>query len=418
MNKNLWEGLKENNPQLCEANWTWYYSNKLPMSKVYRQNKLPKNIPHSFTHITPSVEKIIADSKLIGSTGGCLGPGVYCSSLSDNMTLSSLSSHILKKRVNWNIDTTENAIIINILPTKSHYRFLGVDYLMQGEQYYLLSSKFDKKLFQHTKFCVEGDLGKVVEEMNTLFEYQLDNIKISKYQKIMNNLLETSSLYSYITYETLQEFICLFQNNSLAIKAASNNEFNYWAIKDMIFEISPGLRKNFKLSNFKPTISSIAKKLVKKSKEGNFFILFNKYFFYVFFKYRFAQILRHKIYGLENELKKPLILSEMSSCKGLMGHLIHRRIKDDIAGTEKLKLYELHRQYHLIRMMNRNRIAATYNKILPINEYCINPNIKKFQIYLAQIDVKNFTIINNKKVNVSIQSPKNIQSIVNNFRSI
>lgn len=414
MNNILWPQLKEKDPLLCELFWKEYYSHQVPASNVYKDKMLLETTPTSFVHITPNMNEIINEGKAWGSTGGCLGPGLYVSPLLKNGKLSPLSSHTLLKRVNWNDKNLLDVLIFEVSPTKSHHKIVGVDYLTQGDLQYELASTFNTTLFKNASKEAKNKLDSCLSEIQLLANYDFAGVSTKEFQHILNNLYNTSSFFSNIAYEVLQEFVCLFHARPILNGDNLPGELNYWAIKELAFEINPSMRAKFNFHNFKPRLKEISLIFKRNANRKNYFSADGN-IFSEFFKYRYAQTFRYKICQFTQSTND---LSSLNTKKSLVGHLIHRQIKQNYQGEPIMKEYELYRQQYMLNELNNRKIAYSYNKILPINEYCLNPNIKNYQTYIGHVDPNSGRIFGKKKIDIVLANHNESKSIISNFRPI
>lgn len=213
-----------------------------------------------FIHITTEIDNILDDRKLLCSSGG-LGGVVYAVPVND--TIHNLGEYILNFELpmflkNNNLDKKIGMILLE--PQK--IRFGIIDNLKFGEVYYSIS--------QSEKFGIsEEDLIKIECD-----EYA----KITKAYKArqlgdeLDECINSSKILRMAAFETLLE--CLF----LRQIQYDNNEMNNKNVKDIIFQTSPEISKQFFSSNF--AFKSNAFEKIRSLKEFDSYRI-DEYFIYL-----------------------------------------------------------------------------------------------------------------------------------------
>ena len=369
--------------------------------RTLAQNKYSEYFqsPIRLVHATPSLKKIL-NTKAIFPSGGGLGAAIYCIPLDRKMHPHNMFevfySYQIPKKTKGKIDL----LLFELkLPAKSkqNVKKWGVDYTTFGKKHLktwikIKKSKIVSKEYQKN---LENKVVKQVSENiklinSIIYDKNTNNQFEKKYTAIFSNI----PALRFIIYETMCEFILLFQNDTVSLNHLKKNELFNLYHKRMVFDLCPPMEKKFRMMSFFISLSRMAdyierKKMVKPFKRKDFYSFFNR---------RIAFYLEKIIKGRIKEKYSFVALSHDQP--DMVGHILYREFFNKTLFEQNLAEFILD-EYRI------KGIICPFYSILPKGEVGINPYCQemgaKVKVYIAHYNKAKNVILLGKKLNVRLE---------------
>lgn len=401
----------ENDPDLAgidleEAAWNQALETRTPNGYLYRANSLFAEIgrgePFTLTHVTPSLHTIRSSGILYPSGGGCLGASVYCVPLGPDGQLHNLTRFISEVQMPGNGVSPDILLFEFTPPYGSPERAVqGVDYLKFGQ---LQADAF--------RAAMQGDAQEILAEVARIMHDQLvpaseflimcqnpsdvAGTDMGVFEAAFQQAFSSFPVLGYPYFETLSEYISLYQNDEHTKRLAERGEHNVWNYHELAFGLRPGFRTKFRLQTFNPTIEEISEAIRGMASDGKGILDFSEEHFREFMKARVAVQVR-KLMGMDPQVfEHPFLTSGivsttrfedfLNSYPDLAGHVIHRalRLKNDWLPV--LHDYETVRARLFWDYLKENGIMFFTNAIIPKGEVGFHPyNHPGFQVSRATL---------------------------------
>jgi len=410
---------------LTELAWKVNFIRCTPNGILLETNSLFNSLKEgngiTLVHITPNSEEIIESEQILAS-GGCMGASIYATPLRSDGTIHNLTKFILEDEFRLcSPDKTPITLALHIPQEnfKQENQIQGIDYLQIGEQNHQIFNEFFAKdyldQYQKSKLkdLILGQIELTKDFLEVCHRYELNWIKNTDFFNMFERNANFMPILRYAYFETLQEYILLYQNDCASKYYKDKGEFYNKNFKQMIFELSPELKKDFKITNFLPKIQSIAKYLENKSQKGQIIINFSKEQFYDFFKWRLAQTIRHKFLDGKQPPKVIDYYVIENIIPSLIGQISYRLLREQNAlDADLFQIYEELRAKKIWKYWNNKNIICPFNSIIPKGEVGLNPAYPSltYSIYLAQINNDSGKLILKKRINANL-TPKLVPKI-------
>ena len=271
----------------------------------------------------------------------------------------------------------------------------GIDYVRFGAlrikafNHLIKRGFLPKKEIQRLKNLVVSQMKAARPFLQVCADYNMDKLSNKEFVKLFQITLNLVTSLRTVYFETLLEYVLLFQNDSIALRYKANGELYNWHHKKMIFELCPVLFKSFKLTYFNPPLGQIVEYLRKKSKQKKIICDFSEKQFLEFMKWRIAQYVRYKILDGKNPPAGNFTFGKIvSQNPSFAGHVIHRKIK-------WIHEYEKEMARELWHYWNKNKILCLVHSIAPKGEMDINPAFPNLKHTIFKVDINPTT----KKIN-------------------
>ncbi len=404
-----------------DIGWFKYLSETTPNGSLLKENVLYDAVGSDkvyLAHITKSFRSIQESRKMLSSSG-CLVGSVYCTPVIQNgrkLRLHNLGEYILEKEApKFSKDKKDVALLLVELefPRERISPSVGIDYLKLGlvhfsvfsDLNYLLSHDELNELQQMTVHSVRktSNLLSVIEDSSP----ELIAPKFREFYKLYQHAVCELPIFGYLLFETLCEYIALFQKGTEVERCFECGELYCANFKDMIFSVCPDLTRSFNLGLFHPDFESILKYLVKigviaTKEDENAFTL---------------HLARRLSYLVESRLYHPLH-SDTPDRKTfwrniewdfeylqqqlipLLGHAIHRLLRNMRRYPNFYFYFDQYKALQAWNYWNHMDISLPYNAILPKGEIGINPAdpYLKYKVFTADVNKeKGFTYLEKKK---------------------
>ncbi|NCN58511.1 hypothetical protein COW99_00650 [Candidatus Roizmanbacteria bacterium CG22_combo_CG10-13_8_21_14_all_38_20] len=220
-------------------------------------------------------------------------------------------------------------------------------------------------------------------------EYDLESVGIEQFENFFNEALQSLHILGHCFFETILEYVSLFQDDPQSKRLAEQGELNTYNYFKLVFDLSPQLYTKFRLERFKPKLTEVAAYLQDASNQGKIIESFSQDHFYDFMKWRIAQYIRRRVLGSGALPKPDAHLEEYLRLNpNLVGHIIHRDIRQRTDNQGYHINYEQIRASKLWSYWTEKKILFPYNALLPKGEIGINPKYEnlKYRVHRASLD--------------------------------
>ncbi len=392
------------------------YSKTSPNFQLLLKNTLLESIEQedrlTLIHVTTSLGEIRKSGCLYPS-GGALGACIYGVPLRANGELHNLSEYIyrhelpetLKRKGINNRKVDLLAIVIDLRSVANIERkIIGVDFVRFGElRIKAFQDLIQKKLISNSdRVQIEKLIEEKMRAASPLFllcsnKKALEEMSFTDFKSILETTLDNVKELRTIYFETLLEYIFLFQNDSIVTAYRQKGEFYNRHFKDAIYQLCPELYLAFKLTVFNPDLSIVTKYLEDKSRAKLIITDFSSDHFRRFMKLRIAEQIKLKI--LEEKTPSSNFryndIIMLNPC--FAGHIIHRNIGNIHAYESKMA--ELLWKYWRVKQF----MFTVYSPI-PKGEVGINPASTELKYNIYRVDLDKFTnkVKFTEKLNIKI----------------
>lgn len=414
--------LFENDPISNEVDpveiaWQHHLVYETPNGHLFKRNSLFDQLKQgnglTLVHITPALNKILQDGWLCGS-GGCLGASIYTVPLRTDGRVHNLTRFILEEQMPKNPRCkTPEILSITLSPescASANMEENWLDYLrfgeMQAEVFYkqLQNGNISSSLLGMLESQMIREINAAYDFLSVSQAYDLDSIGADQFDAMFNRALVSMPLLGYPYFETLLEYISLYQNDANSEKLAAQGELNTWNYFQVVFDLSPQLYERFKLQKFNPGIQEVADYLNDASQQDRIIRDFNQEHFFYFVKWRLAQYVRRRILGSKSLPRPGAGVDEiLETNPSLLGHFIHRDLRKRPELSELHRTYEEGRAVRLWDYWNKKNILTPVNALLPKGETGINPQFENlsYKIHRNSIDREGY-LHHEEKLDVKI----------------
>jgi hypothetical protein len=181
-------------------------------------------------------------------------------------------------------------------------------------------------------------------------------------------------ILGYFYFETLTEYIMLFQNNEVVNKFKMLGEYYSPSYKDLVFDLCPHLTKNFGLGDFKPSIQDAIDYVSQQKIITNF----DEKHLLNYLARRLSFLTNARLFSEDSKLINWEKLrwdfgSLVETCKPLLGHLVHRELRTFGRYPYFYFYFDQHKALEIWNYWNHMNIAIPFNGIIPKGEVGINP---------------------------------------------
>jgi len=403
-----------------EHEWRLKLLNETPNGKLSIKNSLFDNLKRSaklyFAHITLNLDEILR-SGLLYPSGGCLVGGIYASPLFEEngkFRAHNLGKYIFEKEApqasRFQNKKGPHVLIIEVTspPHKSN-PLIGIDYTRLGAIHLDTYREFENFLPPQENLklrnIVLDRIKYSLKFLNLVNSSYINkkNINPNLFFELLVNTIKHLPILGYLYFETISEYLMLYQDSEEARKAHTLGEFYTHSYKKLMFDLFPGLLRGQGLSCFNPTL----KQLLNYIKQEKIISQFNQD--------RISNHLINRLIFLINSrllnADHPLInlhrlernfdgIAEVAS--PLLGHVIYRESINfnkhfDLDQLEAIQVWDY---------WNHIEVAIPFNGFIQKGESGINPAYPnlKYQIYSGVTDTHsgNLYLMPNKKLDVKI----------------
>lgn len=368
-------------------------------------------------HFTRHFDVVMDEHKLCAS-GGCLVGSIYCTPLinEDNvLRLHNLGRYIFKKELNMFLTDTKamheiKPLIIEIdVPKSVSNRLAGIDYLRLGAVHLQLFKQLEYLLSQEERYKLKSvvllRIKKSIEFLAICNKIHYENYKIGtkEFFDILNSAIQNLPILGYIYFEAVAEYLQLYSTDKMTNAYKELGEFNNWGYKELMFNLYPGLGKDFDLGRFNPNIPQLAKEIKTIKLEGVSNVEPDKLFDYI--KNRLSFLVNARFFNSKissppwDKLKWEF--DELVDYLGpLLGHLIHRELRNFSRYPDFYFYFDQSKALQIWNYWNNIDVVAPFNGVMPKGELGINPAHTQcnYKIYLGEIsDKRGFSYIKKKR---------------------
>lgn len=341
-------------------------------------------------HVTPNLHNI-QENHILYPSAGCLVGSVYCTPLTKQngkLRMHNLGDFVFDKEAPLFAKFAENKlhkphelIVFEVdLPETSKNNLVGIDYLRLGEIHfntyksleYLLSPEERHKL---QELCIS----RIRRSFNYLcasnqITHSKDKMDDIKLLKLFIDAIDSLPILGYFYFETVTEYIMLFQDNDKSEEYKQLGEFYSPTYKELVFYLCPHLSKNFSLREFKPTLDEVANYI----KDRKIIKDFDKEHMLSYLARRLAFLTDSRLFSEDRSLinweRLRWNFEELTEIfKPLLGHLIHRELRTFGRYPYFYFYFDQHKALEVWNYWNHMNIAIPFNGIIPKGEIGINP---------------------------------------------
>lgn len=383
-------------------------------------NSLKNNNKQYLAHITYGLDDILSSRSLFAS-GGCLVGSIYSTPLTqddDRFRLHNLGDYIFEKEASI-LGQKKNGKVPDILifeidETPSwNTHLIGIDYLGLGEIHTLIYKDLEYLLSVQERFNLQETINKRVKKsmdflgLCSSMYYGNYNVSPEVFIQCYLQTIPNLTILGYIYFEVISEYIMLFQDSKISQIYKDLGELYSPSYKNLMYELQPGLKDNFKLSSFSPSIESIFDYLTKKQiiKYLNY-NQFSKYIADRLLILTMSRLLKNTedIEWKDFEWSFNNLLGSTSS---LVGHLIHRELRNFGRYPSLYFYFDQTKALQIWNYWNHMDIVIPFNGILPKGEIGINPAYPdlQYKVYLGKVsNEKEFSYVEPvKELDISIE---------------
>lgn len=371
-----------------EKVWKDYLISNTPMGSLFIKDSLFETVDMGkglmVLHLTSNLKEIMKSKKILTSGGG-LGSCIYGVPLRDNLKVHNLATFIYKtelpmflKSQNKKINT--EALVIKI-PQKNFNNsnsIAKVNYLDWGNYYLKAFLKTGKGLLNRK---VKAEMAENIKKY--VFPFQnlvwLKDLSSEEFLSLFNEAIFNLPMLRVPYFETVLEFIFLFQNSKTAKKYKEKGELYNNDTKSLLFSLNPKLRERFSLTHFDVAVEQIAEEI----KDAAFISNFSRGKFINFIKWRFSHNLRFHIM-LSNVLTSDSFVFEdvLKKSPSLIGYILFRKFRGEL--NLELELSKI-----LLKHYYDDKIKLLTYSNLPKGEVGVLPFVSDAKFYKAQVNNKN-----------------------------
>ena len=373
-----------------DVGWLKYFVSETPNGAVFRNNVLydiyKKNKIY-LAHITLSLAKITEEKKLFSSSG-CLVGAIYCVPViqeGKKLRLHNLGEYILAKEAPaFGGNRAPDVLLIELesLSPKKHSH-VGIDYLKLGQIHfqifselsYLLSHSEIKTLKREAtdSVCKISDMLKIVERDSS--KSVIKNFK--KFYELYRQSIIYSPILGYILFETLCEYVALFQKGKMVEHYASKGELYCPNFKKMLFDFCPDATNSFNLGLFRPKLNELSFFLNSVGIPTNSNSSLEE-----FLVRRLCYLVSTRLYDKDSDkISRKLFWQNIKwdfsylqqQLTPLLGHTIHRFLRNMKRYPDFYFYFDQYKALHVWNYWNSALVMLPHNAILPKGEIGINP---------------------------------------------
>jgi hypothetical protein len=347
-------------------------------------NDLMNNRKFYLGHITFQLVDILKTG-MIYSSGGCLVGSTYCfpfTRISDTeYRFHNLGEYIYSEETVGRSRNVPDVILFEIdLAAQSHGNLLGLDYLKLGEVHYDIFSELEYLLSSQELFDlkkrVEMDIVQSLPFFKLCNEAWLGHVRISPdiFLQSLHETIPRIPVLGYVFLEAIAGYLMLYSDCENAQKFLRAKEAYNVPYKRLMYALHPEYKKNFRLSDFNPTVQKVCDYI---RKEGFIRSLSDAHL---------TEYIVKKIISLVNQVlisdvgqkrvitNKTWTLERMAEYfKPLIGHMIHRELRSFGRYPDFYFYYDQMKALQVWNYWNHMGIVIPFNGVFPKGEIGINP---------------------------------------------
>ncbi|MEK7526422.1 MAG: hypothetical protein AAB546_03005 [Patescibacteria group bacterium] len=382
-----------------EKYWKVYLSSNTPMGDLLIKNSLFETIEKQkgldVLHLTPNLEEIIESGTLFTSGGG-LGGCVYGVPLRDSHKIHNLGNFIHKTELPMflkaqNKELNLGALVIHIHQNNFHNQktVLKTNYLDWGNHHLDAFMKIGKDFLNETvKLEIVNGIKKYVFPFQNL--NFLKKVNRKKFLLLFNDAISNFPALKVPYFETVLEFLFLYQNSNKALEYKEKGELYNSDVKELFFNLNPELKERFSLNNFDVRLEEIASAV----EEGKFINEISKDRFINFIKWRFSHNLRFHI--MQGKILPSGLLTYdklQKKSPALLGYILFRKFRGELNLEKELSKI-------LFKQWQKNGVGILTYSNLPKGEIGVLPFVSDTKFYKAKI--KGETVFLGEEVKIRI----------------
>lgn len=391
---------------LEEYKWRKRLLEESPNGKLLVSNSLFNSLRDSkkiyLAHTTCSLDKILKSGCLY-SSGGCLIGSIYCSPITKEGTR--LRLHNLGKYI---VDI-ETPLVYKDCPKKvdtlifeiqlsgsgsNHNNFIGIDYLRLGKVHYSIYKELEYLLSCEERFDLHNlIINRIKSSLEYLslcsshFYHRL-NLDPKTFLDLFVRSIDSLPILGYIYFEAISEYLMLYQDNEQAKIYANLGEFYNPSYKNLMYSLQPLLKKQYKLSYFKPSL----RELIQYVEGNKLFTKFDAGHMTGYLADRLVFLTNVRLFDLN---KKPIdwfnlrwdFENLVESAEPLVGHLIHRELRNFGRYPDFYFYFDQNKALQVWNYWNHMDVVIPFNGVIPKGEVGINPAYPdlKYKVYLGKV---------------------------------
>lgn len=403
-----------------ELGWLDYFIHHTPNGSLYYENSIRFAVDGTqdivLVHATLSLDEIKRSGILYPSVG-CLGAAIFAVPLTNSQRIHNFTQYIIDREIPM-IKTTKSiddrrVELIGIKIKQNMYQrankhCYGFNYLYLGPMQYRVYQDFTRHFSQPddrrqcTRFerAVVRQIRESRDFLNLCCDYELDLVDSDMFFRQLHKALWSLPFLGYVYFETLSEYVQLYQVDAESQRLKAGGELNIRHFKDLVYALAPELTDGFDLEKFRPAIADVVNMLKMMDRERKLFRAYDEYAFLNFMKWRLAQSVRLKVLG-KQRLPEDV---RFESNQALTGHIVHRLIGEVRYMQPYLWEYDMSRAERIWQDWQVNGITFVENAVMPRGEVGVNPLLPadSYEIYRLETDTQTDGVLFKEKLAVTI----------------
>jgi len=384
--------------------WRQKIVTEAPNGRLITQNSFFENLKQSnkiyLAHSTYNLNEILKNGKIF-SSGGCLAGSIYCTPLlveSTKLRMHNLGAYVLETEAPMLAGQREKRpeILIFEIETNqnAHHNLIGIDYLRMGEVHYSIYKQLEYLLSYEERNELHK---KIMSNMKHSLDYLSlcnespkpdESLDPDYFLNIFVGNIQFLPILGYLYFETVSEYLMLFQDNDEAKKYSEVGEFYNPTYKKLMYALEPRLKQNFKLSGFQPSINE----LIKYLEDKKIFTKFNYAHFKDWLAKRLLYLSNARLFdkNKQNNVEWRKFHWDFDNltkfAKPLLGHLIHRELRNFGRYPSFYFYFDQTKALQVWNYWNHMDIEIPFNGVIPKGEIGINPALPNltYKIFLGK----------------------------------
>ena len=228
-----------------EYKWRHELLNETPNGSLLLDNTFFNDLKSKDTvylaHVTPNLHNI-QENHILYPSAGCLVGSVYCTPLTKQngkLRMHNLGDFVFDKEAPLFAKFADNKlhkphalIVFEVeLPETSKNNLVGIDYLRLGEIHFNTYKSLEYLLSPEERYKLqELCIGRIRRAFNYLcacnqITHSKDKMDDTKFLKLFIDAIDSLPILGYFYFETVTEYIMLFQNNDKSEEYKQLGEF-------------------------------------------------------------------------------------------------------------------------------------------------------------------------------------------------
>ncbi len=382
-----------------ECKWRHWAVHDTPNGHLILKNSffdtLKKESKIYLFHVTPNVPQVVK-SGVLYSSGGCLVGSIYATPMNfENgiFRVHNLGEYIYKNEAPRATYLQEKHLkprimIIEIdLPERAHDNLIGIDYTRLGNVHLSIYKELEYLLSFRERVYLQEILSNKIKQALSLLNlasnsyYNKKEIDIGNFFELYLAAIDQLPILGYFYFETVAEYLMLFEDSEAAKIAHSYGEIYNASYKNIMFDIFPDLLKGTGLGNFKPTLEQ----LVQYIQKHKIISKFDEKMFARHLVDRMIYLIQSRLMNEENESTNWRTFSwDFKALEAiaspLLGHLVHRELRNFGRFPDFYFYFDQFKALQAWNYWNQMGIIIPFNGVMPKGEIGVNPALPDLKV--------------------------------------